>query len=182
MKFALFASALFLSSLSVYALEFNQCSERERDLIREGLADSKKSIQQIIHDIDDTLATRRELPKKARKKLVKSKYILKCAEWRTDMLDFDCSEKGYVGYYMKVMPIFGNEVDVASYHLARGGYDFLVGSLIHEATHKCGTNDADYFYQRNQKPHSEWYSEWHNIASTYDYWSIKGFCVPEIDC
>ncbi len=83
---------------------------------------------------------------------------------------------------MKVLPIIGNEVDVASEHLFRYDKDFMTATIIHEASHKCGTNDADYFIQNGKKPASTWRSGWHNIASTYDYWGTYGFCVPEIDC
>ncbi|MAX66596.1 MAG: hypothetical protein CME66_06645 [Halobacteriovoraceae bacterium] len=182
MKIALLSVTL-LASISIHANEIYNCLDKEESLIREAIQDSHISREKILSDIEFAISERKgELSKKVVKKLQKSKYMLKCAGWRTRNLKFDCSEKEYVGYFMKVFPIFGNEVDVASYHMRNVDYDFLVGSIIHEATHKCGTNDADYFYQKNQVPHSKWYSEWQNIASTYDYWSIKGFCVPEIDC
>jgi len=174
--------ALFLP-LGLYANEIQNCSERETQLIKDAINDSHISRKKIISDIEKSItANKGKISKKIIKKLQKSKHILKCAGWRTNNLKFDCSEKENVSYFMRVFPIFGNKVDVASYHMWNVDYDFLVGSIIHEATHKCGTNDADYFYQKNQVPHSKWYSEWHNIASTYDYWSIEGFCIPEIDC
>ncbi|MCO4753419.1 MAG: hypothetical protein KC478_03000 [Bacteriovoracaceae bacterium] len=163
--------------------EIRNCAPDQESRIRSAIQESYISMNTIMDDIDHTIETRsRELPKHVVKKLAKAKYMLKCAEIRTDYLDFDCDAGISEGAFMQVQPIVGNEVKVDGNYLPYAGDKFLVGTIIHEATHKCGTNDANYFYQTRTKPRSNWYSGWHNTASTYDYWSIKGFCIPEIDC
>ncbi len=179
-KFIIIALTISTNSFSN---EIRNCSSYQEGRIRSAIQDSYLSINKIIDDIDHTFKTRSgELSKHVLKKLGKEKYMLKCAEMRTNFLDFDCDAGISEGAFMQVWPVVGNEVKVNKEYLPKASYRFLVGSVIHEATHKCGTNDAHYFYQTNTKPRSKWYSEWHNIASTYDYWSIEGFCIPQIDC
>lgn len=52
--------------------------------------------------------------------------------------------------------------------------------LVHEATHKCGTNDADYFHYT--APSDQKGRPWHSIASTYEYWILNGLCIPDVNC
>ena len=157
-------------SLNSFSNEIRNCSSYQESRIRSAIQDSYLSMNKIIDDIDHTFETRsEELSKHVLKKLGKAKYMLKCAELRTHFLDFDCNEGLSERVFMQVWPVVGNEVKVNKKHLPKASYRFLVGTVIHEATHKCGTNDAHYFYQTKTKPRSKWYSEWHNIASTYDY-------------
>jgi len=53
------------------------------------------------------------------------------------------------------------------------------GILIHEATHKCGSNDLERFNERNEPPRTTWKSHWAYVASTYEYWAKFGFCHPD---
>lgn len=174
-------SLIFIGSISSYGADIKNCTSAHGLLLRRAIKDSHKAYDRVLTSLNETLEVKdRSIPRKTMKKLRKAKYILKCAGMRLESLNFTCNED--MSAFMRVLPIVGNEVEVWSQKLDKSSYDFIVGTILHEATHKCGTNDADYFYQKGKKPASTWYSGWHNIASTYDYWAIHGFCIPGHDC
>ncbi|MEI8348036.1 MAG: hypothetical protein WCG27_11255, partial [Pseudomonadota bacterium] len=48
---------------------------------------------------------------------------------------------------------------------------------------KCGTSDAARFdYLTDIPKDAGLLGFWYSIASSYDWWAINGFCVPEINC
>lgn len=175
-------AALVLSS-NVLATQITNCKAYEETRLTQGVIHSKKQTEGLIKKIDFRLKNDRyRMSKYNYKKFVKAKYILKCARGKIDKLTFNCSNSIAENKFMTVLPIVGTEVQVNQYELSKAS-NFYVGAMIlHEATHKCGTTDAATFYQNRVKPHSTWFSEWHNIASTYDYWALVKFCLPEVDC
>ena len=55
-------------------------------------------------------------------------------------------------------------------------YEMQVGFLIHEVTHKCGTNDED----GDKSPRDVNGKRWSSIADTYR-WYLNGVCLPGVD-
>jgi hypothetical protein len=50
------------------------------------------------------------------------------------------------------------------------------GVVAHEASHSCcGTSDEEYYSGSKQPNRSD---NWPNVADTYDWWVVNGFCVP----
>ena len=66
----------------------------------------------------------------------------------------------------------------------RGGIstvEITASTILHEMTHKCGTNDDSYFAAWND-PMTSGGSEWGKIADTYQAWALWGFCMPGPQC
>lgn len=177
----LIAVVLVFSSLAAFASQKVKCDERYSLALSEGMAKTKPLFKKLINDIDHAIATREELSRKVVKRLAKSKEILKCSEERARDFEFQCYE-GLTGYFMQVTLLFGDTVKIATHYLDEVDTDYVAASLVHEATHKCGAIDAAYFRQNQQTPRTTYMISWPYIASTYDYWAIKGFCIPEVDC
>lgn len=96
-------------------------------------------------------------------------------------------EKGLVYYcgqldfgMAKTHPLFGNRVYLDIRRFAGTSIDIRQGIILHEATHKCGTNDATYFDLDNP-PKNIGLFGWSSIAGTYEYWVRRRFCLPP-DC
>lgn len=53
--------------------------------------------------------------------------------------------------------------------------------ILHEMTHKCGTNDKDYF-DLPEDPMTSAGNKWANTADTYQNWALWGFCIPGAEC
>jgi hypothetical protein len=81
----------------------------------------------------------------------------------------------------ETLPIVGRQIKLDKRLLAGTIPGNLTGVLIHEASHKCGTNDLAYF-SHDDRPHNVMFAEWPSIADTYYYWTKYGFCIPEVDC
>ena len=171
------------------------CNENHSVVLELGLIRAKELTKKLRFDISEYLKTTEyTINKKQKKKMLKAKYILKCAEWRSHSIIFSCTdslpnERTALATY----PIFGNTIYVATKYLDNRGdssinehfesnFDITFDAYImHVLTHKCGTWDGDYFSPANM-PHSKWFRGWQNIASTYEYWATYGVCLPEVDC
>ncbi len=114
--------------------------------------------------------------------LIDSRNILLCAKRKLKSIYYKCVPYIKNRFIMQTMPLLGNEVKVSSKLMHKAGNLSLAATIIHEATHKCGTSDGAYFYQDKKKPANLWFAGWSYIASTYDYWFMKGFCIPGEDC
>ena len=172
---------LCLLSFSAFAVRTSNCSSSTAHLLDQASERAEILTGEVLEDLSDAIRTRDDIPLVTKIQLRRSRLIINCAKLRMNFLKYKCVYEPSANYLMKVLPVIGNKVIVntSSYIPDR---DYLASAIIHEATHKCGTDDADYFIQYGQKPHSEWWSHWSRTASTYDYWAYRGFCVPEIDC
>ena len=97
---------------------------------------------------------------------------------KTDYV-FECHAKLDGDAYAWTLPVVGKVIkyDFAALDLPEKE---LAAIVIHEITHKCGANDADYFHYR--VPESTRFFDWSSIADTYRYFANNGFCVPGKDC
>lgn len=93
-------------------------------------------------------------------------------------------EKGLTYYCGKLKkdvamtyPVFGQIVyiDIERFH--NRSIDVRQAIILHEATHKCGTSDASYF-DIDKPPKNGRFFGWSSVASTYNYWMYRGFCIP----
>lgn len=79
------------------------------------------------------------------------------------------------------LPVVGRRVYLSEENFWPARFSYQQAVIIHEATHKCGTNDASYF-KPSESPHNVGIFGWSTIADTYSYWSEYGLCLPGIDC
>ena len=168
------------------------CNKIETKLLIKGHKKGQQVMSQLLSEISKTIIDLGGFPdddvddedyddsEPILNQLHNSKIILECAQQRSKSLYYQCVSDPNVQYYMRTMPMIGSKVKVASVYLRSGNYQ-ISSAAIHEATHKCGTTDADYF-STNNKPHDIWFSIWSQTASTYDYWADEGFCIPEENC
>jgi len=83
-------------------------------------------------------------------------------------------------FAMRTFPILFNTVTVNEYNFWVASPSRQMGRVIHEATHKCGTNDVTEF--RAGPPRNVGIVAWYSIADTYEYWAAERFCIPNRDC
>lgn len=79
------------------------------------------------------------------------------------------------------LPVVGRRVYLSEENFWPERISYQKAVIIHEATHKCGTNDAAYF-KSTESPHNVGIFGWSTIADTYSFWSQRGICLPGIDC
>lgn len=87
------------------------------------------------------------------------------------------------GFTAQTFPILGREV-ILTNAFETSNSKFQTGTVLHEATHKCGANDLEYFSKNPKEgaPRSSGLFSWATIADTYSYWVEYGFCVPGYGC
>jgi hypothetical protein len=167
---------LFLLSISNSA-QARPCREIDLAVLRSYELNAIKYAEYFSSEL---LAASIKYPRKAHLFSLSEK-ILSCAMDRLEAgFDYDCAATKNGA---ETLPFIGNTILLNEFYFYYPTL-FQIGVLLHEATHKCGTNDAHYLLHGEEPiaPHNAWYCSWANVASTYDYWVIKGFCLPEIDC
>lgn len=190
MKTGLFLIILILS-INSHGVEVNECTPYKTEILHNAAKKVPRIVSRLVNEIDYSIE-QSQLDKHSIKKLIKAKYILKCASTRVKSFNIQCDNDDET-YNMWTFPIIGNDL-----YIPKGVLDLLdenlaAAALIHEGTHKCGTadfggtNEIGRFYHYllptySTAPESSWYIEWHNIAATYDFWAIKGFCIPDHNC
>jgi hypothetical protein len=113
-------------------------------------------------------------------RIQRSINTLICAKFRFQQLHYRCVPVG--SYNARTWPIVGNEVLLSdSNFFIQSSEIYAIGTLVHEATHKCGTTDSDYFTD-DYPPRDIGFIPWEAIASTYSYWIRYGVCIPGEDC
>lgn len=172
---------LFLWASS-FALETKDCSDYFVSELEAAYEQTADQGARLLEEMNRVIDTREELSYRDRSKVKRARLILNCALKRLPKLYIKCESNPDDNLALfRTLPYLGNEVvfNTDTRYLTNS---LLAASLIHEATHKCGTTDADYFLQRNKKPDSTLFADWPEIASSYEYWIFRGFCVPSVDC
>jgi RHS repeat-associated protein len=169
------------------------CSDAQRAQLIAAYMQARLDISKTIQNINAAIAADRgQYPAFTQLKLRKAAQYLSCADRQlTSGLRFRCDPgKGMCkGAYAWVNWIFARTLhvcpllfdDVPSFFDRRV---FQGAALVHEATHKCGANDAHYFWQCGEHPRDVGLGifAFQDIASTYDTWILTGFCIPGYDC
>ncbi len=104
-----------------------------------------------------------------------AEHILGCARGRLGTLRFVCSNADFA-FAARTYPLISNNVYIADNYFQ----DIPIrqeATLLHEATHHCGTNDAQYF-EPGRPPVDGDFIGWQSIADTYSFWVENGFCIP----
>lgn len=168
------------SSASAAGLKFKDCSLPQLNDLIEMNEESILEANLLLSTIKQRIAEKR-YKGKTQRKLKRAARVVKCAIRKLPKTKYKCSKKSKPGVVASTLPVVGKTVALYD-GFWNSSYAYKVSTLIHEATHKCATSDGNYNYQAGGKPSSSPLFGWQNIASTYDYWIMKGFCVPEDDC
>ncbi len=112
------------------------------------------------------------------------KKILSCIAEELKELKLDCSstsKRCLKGDKAHTFPLINSPIYICDTYFKIGDR-YKTGTLIHEVSHKCGTNDYKYFNSKDNPPKGNWITSWYEIADTYEYWGSYGFCIPEKTC
>ncbi len=172
---------IFLITLVAHGVEIKNCSDDQARELQEAYNNTEKVEMRLLSEMDEVIRTREDLPNRSIKQVKKARLILKCAQKKLKKLYFQCKSDPDDLALFRTLPLIGKKVtfNTETRYLTTS---VLTAAMIHEATHKCGTTDADYFIQNNKAPASTFWSEWPEIAGSYEYWIFRGFCIPEVDC
>lgn len=110
-----------------------------------------------------------------RRKLHVAGNILHCARRTLGTLKYVCADSN-LNFSARTYPVISNKVYLADNYFQDTNIRQRA-TLIHEATHHCGTNDALYF-EEGRPPSDAYLIGWQIIADTYSYWAENGFCIP----
>lgn len=168
----LYFLVMFLFSLNALAeVKEVGCGPRERDALRRGLRQDKIETQQLLRELDHAI-NRNDTSWNTWRKLQVARLITRCAYRKLTKLQYVCATG--VPLAAITYPVISNKVYFGPRYF-QGGQ--APGIFLHEATHHCGANDARYL-DDGDKPEDVGVRGWQSIASTYQYWLFRGFCVP----
>ncbi len=171
---------LFILALNINAAIFvsRTCDKEEKQQLIEDTQKSRKDMKAIIKDLRAYKKNNKYLDKNVKKKINKAIAVMRCSIARSYWTKLKCVEPygraiaytyAVVGKTLYMTPSYWDYDD-----------EGRQGIVLHELTHKCGTGDADYFW--NHSPRDTDGRAWSGIADTYRYWQQNGTCIPEIDC
>lgn len=151
-----------------------ECTPNERRVIEQARRDALRGIPAIRQQLTRAIAQMRTY-REIHQRLQYSLSILNCAERKIPDATYYCSDLSRnMGAW--TLPYIGSLVWFDRATLRHGGPSKIAGLVLHEATHKCGTNDGAYF--EGQMTPSRYQHNWSYVADLYEYWLTNGFCVP----
>ena len=184
MKFKLQLVLIVLMSLNSFAITLENCHQADERLLKRASEESYVTIDEIVEHIDLNIEFNNGIDEDMIEDLMDAKETILCAREKINDFNFKCYEKDESGKNraMVTLPFIGKDVDVYAEQMndvARTlTFQGVVGIVIHEATHKCGTTDSHYFIKDGFSPYSSFFNNWSNIADTFSWWALKGFCIP----
>ena len=166
-------------------VRFEKCEAHDAQM-REGL----KYAGRMMNYLTRNLTNARSNDPAVSATLDAARSKLECANRKLQNAVITCAELsgGKLGW---AIPMIGTGIKINpeghNTLYSRGNWMNLnatmhIGStIIHEMTHKCGTNDKDYFDLPNN-PMTTAGKNWHNTADVYQSWALWGFCLPGPEC
>lgn len=161
--------------------KWSRCSYFEKNVLIKYEINSRKRIDQLIGQLKRRMS-REYWSSSTKRRVKKALNKLACAKKYLGYLGYDChcrdgrckTSTAWIKW------IFATRIHLCSHFWLI--YDtYKETTLIHEATHKCGTLDAKPFNKYNGKPHDVGLITWEDIARTYNYWLDSGLSIPGVD-
>ncbi|MEE3078219.1 MAG: hypothetical protein VX341_02695 [Bdellovibrionota bacterium] len=171
-------------SISALGVDFKKCHQADERLLKRATEHSQHTINDIVEQIEDQVEFNSDIDDDMKEDLLDARETLLCAMEKISRFQYVCypEDESKKEKVMETLPFIGKEVNVYTKQMNRVAMDLtfqgVVGIVIHEATHKCGTTDANYFVKDNFSPYSSFFVSWKNVADTYNWWALKGFCIP----
>lgn len=180
MKKIAFVLILF-SVLSIDARVAINCHYQTKEKIEESYKQSVSNVNSLKLKVKNTLALK-VYSWGVRVGMKAALEMIRCSERKLSKLEFECRDSRRMkGKLMRTLPLVGKNVTVDEVEFLDTNESYSAATIFHEATHKCGSTDLDYF-DRTNKPRSRRGVHWSLIADTYSYWLHYGFCIPQVDC
>ncbi len=157
------------------------CTNAEKKILKADALRAKQSIEILLGDIERAIAADiGEYPAFTGMKLSRAKSILECATGKLDSLGSKCEQTGGqcgAATNAWVNWIFATRIHICpKYFSPSRSPSNRSRTLIHEATHACGTFDG------KRSPDFGTIIGWHDNAYTYGWWVDNHFCIPGYDC
>ena len=175
-KFTLILFTILMNISTSAAFISSNCEEKE-DSIALQFEEAETSFRDMLRDVESIIEFG-NLESFERKRFRQAQRVIKCSLFRIKTTRFSCTSRNddAIAFTIKWIGISVWATD--SYF--NYPHDEQVGFLIHEVTHKCGTNDADYFWTKSPRDVNQ--KKWSSIADTYRWWHHNGVCNPGVDC
>lgn len=160
-------------------LKFSKCEHWQKNTLLEAYETSVRRVDNMIAEVKSL--DMRSVDKKTKSKMDKALSKLECIKRKLPNSHYKCSSKHNDSAIARTIPILGNGVKIFM-----GYYDqrpmFRASTLSHEASHKCNTSDRVYYYHKNINPSDDADSKWYGVAGFYDWWFMRGVCIPGYTC
>ena len=176
---------------STFARISNQCSPEWRVTLLDAARDARKDIQSLMASTDEALENGYD--RATSKRLKAARSTLECMARKMETTTIECESpqsEACFGVAAWAVPRGAGQV-----HFCLGFFSENEkrrrGTMVHEFSHLCGTNDAAYFFHGMSTsnktvmlptPSDVSLTKWSKIADTYGFWARNGFCVPDVNC
>lgn len=161
------------------------CNEKQARSLEFAHLIGEKATKALQTQIEKRIESESNLTENEILKLEAVLSTVKCISRKLPKLTYHCREvkEGLCTEtnYAWTVPFIGRKVRICPNFWKKSSVFVYASTLVHEASHKCGTHDADYFTGM-ETPHDVGVLSWAMIADSYGYWALNGFCIPEIDC
>lgn len=169
--------AFFSSTVGHAENKFSDCKEWQIADLKSGIVRAKKFTEFWQSKFKENLSIQNSVFH-----YLKAQKVVTCAEGKLDSLKFTCEYHKEENWDAETFPVLGKGVTINTASFFRNSENRIAGMIIHEATHKCGTTDKEYFNTPTDYPKDSGLISWAMIADTYEYWAQFGFCDPETEC
>lgn len=169
----------FLCCSALASAQVELCDSNRSNFLRQHEKSAARDLTVWVDQLTTRYQAQADL-KENRKQIDLALDIVLCAKRKLNKgLIYHCVSDPKRGGW--TLPVIGRRVYLSEENFWRYSANYQKAVLIHEATHKCGTNDALYL-KPNEKPRNSGFVGWSTIADTYLYWSLRGVCHPDFDC
>ena len=172
---------VFFLSFSANALQTKNCNPTEEAKIKAAVNGAPALLKEIRTQLAleiDPKSRRENYDNETSEKLRKAYKKTACIAAKIPKLSFECTNE-WNRFTAQTLPIIGSKVKISNrffnYEERRAN-----AVIIHEASHKCGTNDI--FGMSTQSLNSVADRAYHNTGAFYEILAVRGFCVPGYSC
>lgn len=165
--------------------QYKGCAESDMPLLKE----STEHATRLTDDLLSYMKTQSLIHKNEADNLKLAVKRLECMKEKTVNAVITCKDLG--GNQGRALKWFGTGIELDPNAIRTGYRDYswstitlshLIGSVIlHEMSHKCGTNDKEYFALWND-PLTSAGKRWANVADLYSNMALWGMCMPGPEC
>lgn len=173
------AMLCLISTVAQAKVSFKDCSISKQRILHQANEDGIQALLELQDEFDEHVDSMEFSQHEAKQLKIVAKMI-PCILKKMPNMRYSCQNKHHkikaadtIMWVGRGARIFDGTFNSPSY---------VKGILVHEVAHKCGANDRNYYYQAGISPNRDANEAWAKTASTYDYWIMKGFCVPGRNC
>ena len=165
-------------------VEIKDCGQ-DAELLRKSVQLAQRMVQNLEEDIRNVQTD----DSNARKNFSDAAGRLRCMDKKIKDAKITCKSlsAGTLGW---AIPFIGTgiQIDQEQHRGFQKGIDWtnvsleanIASTIVHEMSHKCGTNDKHYYDLPTDSLNSD--PNWGNTADVFQNWAKWGFCIPGPQC